>query len=126
MSKEDAIPVLSADLIEALDVIYQPLTLPLTAAEWGEMDERVMRQQAFYCGQRALVDMLIEWLRESNEPEGSDDDGDSGGAELDVYETQFGRVLGDSKERPEVASPPMARAVLGAMLDLDPDGPEGS
>jgi hypothetical protein len=119
MDTNDKIPKFTYDLLKQLDETLPAIPMPLTEKGWGKLDENTLRQMAFYAGQRALVEMLLEWERVSNEGEDYED-ADRGPGLLGDEET-FGRVLGTNAEHQGVASISVARATIGALLDTGTD-----
>ena len=118
MDQEDKIPKFTYDLLAQLNEALVPISYPMTGKGWGRLDENSLRELAFYAGQRALVDMLLDWQERTNEGEDGDSDREAGLVEdTNVY----GRVLGTNKEHQGLASISVARTNIGAMLDLDTD-----
>jgi hypothetical protein len=118
MDTDHKIPKYTYDLLRQLQAEYPDVSLPLTEKGWGHMDEAAIRQMAFYHGQKALIDMLLQWERESNEVDDGDDNREAG---LEPGEDVYARILADDGEYKEMASIPVARATIGSVLDIDTD-----
>jgi len=118
MAKDDfTIPKYTYDLLLQLDRDYQLPRLPLTAEGWQHMDEARARELAFIAGQRALVNLLLEWQEESNRVDGDVEDKVATSGPT-VYDSEFGRVLDPSiAGDPDMEPIRVASASLGALLD---------
>ncbi len=118
MDPNEHIPKFTYDLLEQLDEALPRLPLPSSEVAWGAMSEAKLRQLAFIAGQRALVDMLLDWQRETN---GETDEDTDRGTGLVEEQDVYGRVLGLNSEHEGVASVSVARTNIGSVLDTDTD-----
>lgn len=118
MDKDDKIPKYTYDLITTLDREFEAPPLPKTAAGWINMDEARSRELAFIAGQRAMVDMLVNWMNESEGDTDVENPVNSTGPE--AFETEFGRVLDEGLSKSTVVAPlRVAEVSLGTRVDTD-------
>lgn len=120
MDAEDKMPRYSTDLVKVLAETYELPPLPSSAYGWINLTPSRIRELAFIAGQNAVVQMLIDWLEESNAEEL--DESNVGETGPDAITAEFGRVLGpDSVEHKGLAPTRMAPRSLEPLLDSGGD-----
>ena len=117
----DPIPRYTADLIAQLeDQVPKP---GVTASEntqkyWINMTEAQVRRHAFSAGQRALLDFIKEWQKETEGAKADNQD-----VEPEAQPDPFGKILDvDGNEHKSVASLHMASTLVSGPLESDDGG----
>lgn len=118
----EQIPRYSYDLIDELDKLVETPKLPTTAVGWHILNQDTVRLAAFQSGQRAIVDMLIDFKNEIEREKASD-----GGNEPTTInpDNPLGPVLGpDGEEHQTVASTYVGARMAPALPGSEEDKQE--